>query len=143
MLLSVRDLYYRIFEENITEITREDENIALAAIVAAESEARMYLSRYDTTALFGPEGGEPSFRDPLLMSICLDIAIWKLVQVGRPAINYQMARDAYDIAVRQLRDIQQLRADPAGWPYRDTTGQTAPQGSTVSAAYNAKRENDF
>lgn len=142
-IISIDDLYARIYEEEVNEITRENDNIATRAINAAIEEAKMYLSRYDIPALFGTDTEEPTVRSPMLKDICTDLAVWRLVQLANPGIDYKQAKESYDASARTLRDIQALRAMPDGWPYRDTTGQTAPEGSTVSASYNRKRNNDF
>lgn len=141
--ITLDDIYMRIYQEQVDEITRTNDDIVYTAMSSAIEEAKMYLSRYDLGALFGVDGEEPRNPSFLLKSICVSIAVMRLVELANPGIDYDKAKESYDAALRNLRDIQALRANPEGWPYKDTTGQTAPEGSTVSASYNRKRNNDF
>jgi len=143
LLIQIEDLYSRIYEEAVDEITRENEALAQRAINAAISEAKMFLSRYDVAALFGTADTDPTVQDDFLKNIVIDIAVWRLVLLCNVGIDYDRTERCYEMTIRNLRDIQKGNANPDGWPYRDTTGQTAPQGSSVDASYNKKRGNDF
>lgn len=142
-LITADDLYTRIYQGNLDEITRLDENITQRAIQAATAEAKMYLGRYDTTALMGSEENTPTHIDAYLQQLCIHIAVWYVVLLGNPCIDFASARAGYDNAINALRDIQAFRIQPDGWPYRDTTDQIAVEGSAVNASYNHKRNNDF
>ena len=142
-LIYPEDLYSRIYQENLEEITRGDDSLAKRAIQAAVAEARMYLSRYDTDALLGTESTSPTHIDAYLQQLCIHMATWYLVLLANPGIDFNSARAGYDSSINALRDIQACRMQPEDWPYRDTTNQSAPEGSAVSASYNNKRNNDF
>ena len=142
-LITLEDLYSRIYPENANEITRGDDTLMLRAINAAISEAKMYLSRFDLVALFGTASTDPTVVDTFLQNLCVDIAVFRLVLLSNPGIDYDVAESCYKMAIATLKNIQQGYGNPDGWPYRDTTGQTAPNGSAVSASYNKKRKNDF
>lgn len=147
MLLTITDIYSRIYKEIVDEITRAEEDavendLVTRAITAAEQEARMYLSRYNLTLLFGTAEEAPDVADIFLKSLCTDIACWQLVKLGHPSLQYDHAKTCYDDAIATLKNIQKGNASPE-WTYRDTTGQTAPQGNSVAASYNPKRRNSF
>lgn len=142
-ILEPLDIYSRIYRDNVSLITQDDEELIYRAMAAAIAEAKMYLSRYDLIALFGTEYQAASVIDVFLKNICVDIAVWRLVLLGCPGISHATARECYEVAINNLRDIQAMRASPDGWPYRDTAGSSAPQGTTVEATYIAKRPNDF
>ena len=142
-IIEPQDIYSRIYRENVALITQEDEELIYRAIAAAISEVKMYLSRYDLPALFGDGHSAAPVSDMFLKNLCVDIAVWRLLLLGCPGISHATARECYESALNYLRDIQAMRASPDGWPYRDTTASTAPQGNTVEAAYIPKRFNDF
>lgn len=142
-LISQDDLLSRIYRNNLEEITRDDENLCLRAIQAAVAEAKMYLNRYDTDVLLGTEDAPPTHIDAYLQQLCIQIAVWYLVLLGNPGVDFNSARSGYDSAITALRDIQAFRIQPEDWPYRDTSADTTPEGSAVSASYINKRNNDF
>lgn len=137
------DLLSRIYQNNLDEITRDDSELAERAILVAVTEMKMYLTRYDTAALLGEDGEPPTYRDPYLQQLAIQIAVWYLVLLGNPGVDFTTARNGYEAALSALRDIQAFRMQPIGWPYRDTSSITAPDGSAVSASYTHKRNNDF
>lgn len=142
-LISQEDLLSRIYRDNLDEITRNDEALCERAIQAAVAEVKMYLNRYDTDALIGTEDAPPTHIDPYLQQLCIQIAVWYLVLLGNPGVDFNSARSGYDAAITALRDIQAFRIQPEDWPYRDTSTDTAPEGSAVNATYINKRNNDF
>lgn len=147
MLLQIADIYSRIYKEIVDEITRaeadaEENELITRAITAAEQEARMYLSRYDLVKLFGTADDAPEVIDTFLKNMCVDIACWQLVKLGHPSLSYDHSKTCYDDAIATLKAIQKGNASPE-WPYRDTTGQTAPQGSAVAASYEPRRRSSF
>lgn len=147
MIISIEDLYSRIYEEDIEEITRttsdEENALVTTAIATAIGEVKMYLSRYDRLQLFGSNDVEPTVNDPLLKSMCVDVAAFHLVLLGNKNIDFKKTKEQYEATVEILKNIQKGNAQPEGWPYKDTSGQTAPQGSAIAASYNKKRKNNF
>ncbi len=142
-LITPTDIYNCIYEEIVDEIVREQNNITLRAIDGAIEEAKMYLSKYDLAALFGTPDTEPSVTAIFLKNICVDLAIWQLIRLGNPNIRYEDAKFNYESARQKLRDIQSGKAMPDGWPYRDTTNDTTPNGSAVEWTSQPKRRNFF
>lgn len=141
--LTIEDLYTRIYEENVDTITRENDSIAERALSSAIQEVKMYLSRYNILALFGDADTEPTVNDEYLKTLCIDIAVYRLIALCNVEIDYEKAKDTYSMTLQTLKNIQKGLAQPEGWPYKDTTGQTAPQGNSVHASYTRKRNNDF
>ena len=140
MLLTTTDLYTLLYPEVIAEIARQDDTLVPTAMNAAMDEVRLYLGRYDTTALLGTDHSEPTAPSPLLKKYCVAISCWNLVALCNPGIHYDHIKANYEQTIAQLNLIQRGDATPA-WPYRDTTGQTAPQGSSVYFTAEPKRNN--
>lgn len=145
-IITVTDLYRRIYEEIVDEITRDDNEKAVKAIDGAIDEAKMYLSKFDLVALFGKDVAPviaATVQSTFLENICLDIAVWQLIKLGCPNINYDSAKSDYEMARSKLKDIQGGKAQPDGWPYKDTTGLTAAPGNSIYSSSNKKRNQFF
>lgn len=142
-IIATADLYTLLYPEVVDEITRQDSALAKTAISAAIDEVSIYLSKYDTVALLGDADNDPSFASPLLKKYCVAIACWNLVGLANPSINYEHIKANYEKTVAQLLTIQKGTVNPPNWPYKDTAGQTAPQGSSVSGTWYPKRNNSF
>ena len=56
--ITPEELNTHLYRENIEAISREDETVVVASIDAAVSEAKGYLSAYDTEKIFSAEGAE-------------------------------------------------------------------------------------
>ena len=120
------DLQSVMYPEITEEITRGDDTIAQKAINAAIQEAKMYLTRYDITALFGdatateanPDGIAATFSDDFLTELIKDIARFRLLRLANPSQDYENAGKQYELAKASLKDIQKGIADPR-WPYND------------------------
>lgn len=145
-LIAPADLHSVAYPEVIDEITRSDGGaLAIEAIDTAIQEAKAYLSAYDLVQLFGSPTANtpPTFTDAFLTRLVKNIAMWQLLQLANPNINYEDAKVRYEQAVKTLEKIQKGTMQPAGWPYIDTTNETFPQGDSVSASSNPKRFNSF
>lgn len=135
-LITVDDIYSRIYEGNINEITRDDGSLITRAIDAAITEVKMYLGRYDLVSLFGTADTDATVTDTFLRNLCVDVAVWRLVLLGNANISYEVSKDTYEMAVKTLKDIQKGIAAPDAWPYRDTTDQDAPNGDSIEWTSN-------
>ncbi len=142
-IINIQDIYSSVYEEIVTEITREETELVDRAITRATDEAKMYLSRWDLMALFGDDDTAPTVNDTFLKDICVDIAVYRLVLLGAPNIKLETAKEGYKDAVRSLEKLQAGRMQPDGWPYKDTTGETAPNGNSIEWSSNARRRNHF
>lgn len=121
MLLTEADFNTHIYSELISNVDRNDEGLLLKAIRAGESQAKGYLSRYNTDSLFAASGDA---RDELLMTYCKDLAAWHFITIGNPGISIDFYEMRYDQAIRELGKIQSGKVVPDGWP-----AKTTPTGS--------------
>jgi hypothetical protein len=127
------------------KITRDDTSIAVAAIDSAVSEAKMWLSKFDLVALFGDEAQDVSatVNDPFLKEIIKAIAVWYLLRLANPNIDMALALTWYEKAVGTLKNIQAGKMQPDGWPYKDTTNDTAAPGNAIYYTPGTNRETRF
>ena len=142
-LITAQDIYSRIYQENVDEITRSGDNITQRALDGAQEEAKMYLTRFDLDALFGLGQQLPAFNAPFLKQLCVDLAVWQLVRLGNPNINYDTAKYDYEAALRKLRDIQSGKAMPAGWPYAPDVNPNLPDGDSIIWIARPRRHNYY
>jgi hypothetical protein len=87
-----------IYPEILDEITRADGGtLAAEAIDIAIAEAKMYLTRYDLVKIFGDSVTDVAsiFADPYLTRLIKDLAVWQLIQLANPSINYEVYEKRY------------------------------------------------
>ena len=139
------DLYTQMYPEVQTIITRGDTSIPTKAINSAIQECKMYLQRYDVVQLFGDATQEVSatLYDEMLNDMVKNIAVWHLLRLANPNIDLAIARTWYEDTIKKLKDIQKGIATPQGWPYLNTTNETAPQGDAIYATSNRKKDYHF
>jgi hypothetical protein len=144
-IIAPADLYTSMYPEVQTLITRGDSTIAVKAISSAISEVKMYLSKYDLVQLFGDpvNNTAATFTDELLNDYVKNIAVWYLLRLANPNVDMSVAVTYYEKAISSLRAIQKGMAQPDGWPYKDTTGETAPQGDSIYSHSNCPNKNFF
>ena len=142
-VINQADLNTHLYTEVLTEIIRRDDNIATKAINAAESEAKMYLGRYDLPALFGDEHNAPLVHDEFLKHLLKDMACWYIIRLANPVIDYKSFRAAYENAIQTLEKIMQGLANPDGWPLREASTDCLPANDAISWSSNTKRNNYF
>lgn len=118
MFLTINELTSHLRLESITAIIRNDETIAWAAIDGAIAEAKGYLSRFDTEALFGATGNN---RHKLLLIFVKDIATWHLINIVNPNIDMKLRKERYDRAIAWLKDVQSSIVQPDFPVVPDTT----------------------
>ncbi len=142
-LITALDLETRIYPEILDQITRSNQNVVDSCIGDAELEAKAHLSKYDLLALFGNADQAATVQDDFLKNIVKDLAVWNLTKLGNPNIDYQHNLTCYEQAVAKLKGIQAGKINPDGWPYVDTTGQTAPQGDAIAFNANPRKKTHF
>lgn len=133
------DLYTVIYPEILEQITRRDDTILTRAIAGAMQEVKSHLSKWDLIKLFGDDLNAPIVTDEWLKAITKDVAAWWIIKLGSPGINYEHIRTCYQDALNVLRQLQAGKMQPEGWPYKDSTEETAPDGNSVSWSSNPKR----
>ena len=103
MYLSPEELKTHAYEEEIGAIIRNDETIALASIdMAIEYASSKLMNHYDIEAVFATTG---KARNPLLLKIVKDIAIWELIGLANPSIDYEDKKFRYQQAVDWLTAV--------------------------------------
>lgn len=112
-MLVKADFNTHIYTELINVIQRNDETILTAAIAAAESEAKGYLSRYDTDSLFAQDGQD---RDPALLMRLKDMAAWHFITLANADIDLEVRKTRYDEAKSWLKDVQSGKVHMKDWP---------------------------
>ena len=103
----------------------------------------MYLARYDLVQLFGTDSTEPVVQDEYLKSLVKDLSCWHLLRLSNAGVDFTAYRTAYQDAISTLKNVMAGQAQPAGWPYLDTTTETAPEGDAINWNSNPKRNNFY
>ena len=142
-IITANDIYQLVYQEVMDEVTRQDADIIETCINNAIEEVKMYLPRFDLVALFGDGDTPATFTSSLLKRICSVVAVWQLFALSNPNVNYDYFHELYKMTVKQLEQIRDRKNEPSGWPLKDTTGQTSPQGSSVTYSSFKKRSNNF
>lgn len=138
MYLSKSEISTHLYSENVEAITRGDDTIVSAAIDAAISEAKGYLSAFDRTAIFGAVAGE---RNALLLTFVKDIASWHLINLCNAGSDSQLREHRYDRAVEWLKAVQKGNVSPDLPVIIAEDGTTA--GAGISYGSNEKRGQHF
>lgn len=147
-IITPATLVNKIYQQQIDEITRDTPDIVTEAIDAAIAEAKMYLTRFDLVALFGdptateanPSGVSATFTDVNLTNMIKQLAIWQLLALANPNINYDDAKARYEMAIKQFIRIQDGKSAPK-WPYNDVTKEDTPPSLEVYSFSGPKRNN--
>jgi len=132
MYLSVEDLQTHLRLETITAITRNDPALALSAIDGAIIEAKGYLTRFDTQAVFSATGND---RNQLLLLFVKDMAAWHLVNIVNPNVDLKLRQERYNRAVQWLRDVQKGLVDPDLPP--------APEKDPSLILFGSEKKNNY
>jgi hypothetical protein len=118
MFLTVPELNTHLYAEIVDTISEANDDIPSAAIAAAIDEAKGYMSRYDTAALFAAEGTE---RHNYLLLIIKDIACWHFIILSNPGIDWESRKVRYDAAIKWLQGVQMGKIIPEGFPIKEPT----------------------
>lgn len=126
MFCTKSDIIQNIRVEELDAITRTDDAVVDAAILAVETEAIGYLAAYDTDAMFSATGTD---RDPLLLSFIKDMATYEVLDLSPLNQDLDDRRARWKRAVDYLKGVQQGSLTP-NWPKLDTdTSGTVLYGS--------------
>lgn len=129
------DLYAKILQEELDEITRGDDTLVLQAIRSAEAEMRGYLfDTFDVDVIFAKTGTE---RHDLLIDFGADMAIYLLVS------RLQAGQDVADRETRYNRAIAWLKAASKTQHYNDLPRREATQQTHIVYGSLPKRNNRF
>jgi len=103
MFVSKSELSSHMHLDTLDVITEGDETIVDAAIDSAVSEAKGYLSDYDTAIIFSATGSE---RHPLLVTFVKDLAVWHLVVLSNYSADIELREKRYNRAIEWLKAVQ-------------------------------------
>lgn len=117
MYIDIEELKTHCYEAELRAIIKDDETIALASIdMAVELATTKLMKDYNVTEIFSKTGSE---RSPLLVKVIKDIAIWELIGLANPSINYEDKKFRYEQAVNWLTAV--YKGMPANLPKLDET----------------------
>jgi len=134
--ISVAELKTHAYDEEIAGIIRSDETIAVAAIdMAIEYAESFLLKQYDTEVIFAKTG---EARSTLLVEFIKDIAIWKLIGLANPSIDYDDKEKRFNTANAWLKSV--FKGMPTNLPKRELE---ANKSASFSFKSNTKRENRY
>jgi len=103
MFLPIDELKTVVYDYQLSEIVEDDNTIIEMAVQAAIEEVKSYLcSRYDTDKTFSAEGSE---RNPLILEITKDVALWQIIRLSNPDIIHDRVKDRYDRAIEWLDKV--------------------------------------
>jgi len=103
MYISIEELNSHLRDETIQAISGEDETMLTMAIKGAEKEAKGYLHKYDTAAIFTATGDD---RDDLLLIWMKDIAVWHYINIANPGVDFAVRERRYMAAINWLKAVQ-------------------------------------
>ena len=121
---------------SIDAITNGDDTIAQAAIDGGISEAKGYLSKFDTTSIFSATGDS---RNILLLTFVKDIAVWHLMVLSNYQADVEFRKTRYERAISWLKSVQKGDVVP-DLPERTVTDETP---APIIWGSNQKRGNHF
>lgn len=136
MYLQIEDLKNNIYNYQVEQITQGDESIVLQALDTAEQEVKSYFyinqkkefldgrKIYDVDKIFSAKGND---RNALLVSLCLSVAKWYIVDLCNADIIYQHAKERYDRAIEYLQKINKGEVSLGNIPTLQDTNQESPQ----------------
>ena len=107
--LTPAEINTHLYDEVVTEISRDDLTKLQTAINAAIAEAKGYLKAFDADAIFSVIGDD---RNPILLLYVKDIAVWHFIVISNPAVEWQARKDRYDMAIKWLEKVQSGKTNP-------------------------------
>ncbi|MRM86592.1 phage protein Gp36 family protein, partial [Riemerella anatipestifer] len=117
MYIEIEELKTHCHEEELKAIIQGDETIALACIdMAIEFASTKLMKDYDVNEIFAKTGNE---RSPLLVKIIKDIAVWEIIGLENPSVDYQDKKFRYEQAVNWLNAV--YKGMPANLPKLEET----------------------
>ena len=138
MYLQIEDLKNNIYNYQVEQITQGDESIVLQALDTAEQEVKSYINQkkefldgrkiYDVDKTFSAKGND---RNALLVSLCLSVAKWYIVDLCNADIIYQHAKERYDRAIEYLQKINKGEVSLGNIPTLQDTNQESPQKENI------------
>ncbi|AZZ57562.1 DUF1320 family protein [Riemerella anatipestifer] len=136
MYIEIEELKTHCHEEELKAIIQGDETIALACIdMAIEFASTKLMKDYDVNEIFAKTGNE---RSPLLVKIIKDIAVWEIIGLENPSVDYQDKKFRYEQAVNWLNAV--YKGMPANLPKLE---ETEDKVKAFSYHSNQPRQNHY
>jgi hypothetical protein len=121
MFIDPAELKTVVYQYQIDEITENDSDIIVTAIMTAIEETKLYLrNTYDCDVIFAQTGAA---RNPLIAEYVKGIALWHIIRLSNVDMIYTQVKERYD------RIIKALTAISAGELSPDLPHLTAPDGT--------------
>lgn len=136
MFLTASELNTHIYDEIVDTISNDNDNIVEQAIAAAIEEAKGYMGRYDTLALFSATGAN---RHSFLLLCIKDIAVWHFIILSNPGIDWESRKIRYEAAIKWFEKIQTGKVIPENWPIKEPTDRQ----SYFQYGGNPRRDSHF
>jgi phage gp36-like protein len=134
------DIVAAMYDDELNVITRKNETVIATAINIAIAETKLYLSdRFNTDIIFSQLG---EARNAMLVGICTDIAIYKLIAASAAGQSWQDRKDRYDRAIAVLKMIQKAEI-VADLPCKVVATTTSSKNGSVNIISEPKRKNSF
>ena len=139
--IEISELYTKVKEVELKAIIEDNEAIAETAIETAIEFAEGKLGKYyDTDAIFAKIGTE---RSKLLVDFIKDIAIWKIIGLANPSIDYEDCKFRYQEAVGWFEAVYDgMKLSKKNFPPIPEDAEEQP-AKNFSITSNPKRENRF
>lgn len=139
--IEVSELYTKVKEVELKAIIEDNEAIAETAIETAIEFAEGKLGKYyDTDAIFAKIGTE---RSKLLVDFIKDIAIWKIIGLANPSIDYEDCKFRYQEAVGWFEAVYDgMKLSKKNFPPIPEDAEEQPARNFYITS-NPKRENRF
>lgn len=126
------DLHTSIYKNLLDLIKQEDETIVAFGIDSALEEAESYLKdQYDTAAIFAKTDTD---RNPLLLMMCRDIAVFNIIGISNPGVDYEDKQTRAQNARSWLKAVQKGTTKP-NLPTKPEEEKT----TIISSGSNTKR----
>lgn len=119
MFLEVQELDTVVSTYKLAELIEGSEAVAQSCCLAAIKRVRSYLNaKYDADIIFNATGDQ---RDPELLEICKNVALWFLIRKNNLDIIYTRVKENYDRDIAYLKELANGTLS-GGFPLRKVDG---------------------
>lgn len=114
--LTIEMMTSHIYGSISNTISKGNTQVMQEAIIAAITEAKGYLSRYDTSQLFENTNADPTWTaDPILLMYVKNITKWHFTTLGNANLDLEDAEIRYNQAIKWLTGVQSGKIVPINW----------------------------
>ena len=130
--VEIEDFKTHIYAEAVAVISRNDETKVEQALRLGQQTVARYLSNYDTATIFSTTGIDKEKYEELTLYI-KDIAKWHFIAVCNVSVDYELAKERYEMAIKALEKIQKSSIID-GWAISPKN----PEPSAIRSGSNTK-----